>query len=102
MKDDVRKIIDRLEAVQCIVSMKCDKMDAHCAYEELDNILKDLPTLIDTNYYPKDMEVTIECPNNHKWLADMGRTCDCNESGHTTKILVNIYVIVKLVKELAT
>lgn len=32
-------VVERLEAVQCIVASPCDREEAHCAYEELDAVI---------------------------------------------------------------
>jgi len=38
-------LLERLEAVQVIVSSPCDKEEAHCAYEELDYIIAEMSKL---------------------------------------------------------
>jgi len=35
-------IIERLEAVQCIVASACSEEESHCAYEELDSCIAQL------------------------------------------------------------
>jgi len=37
-----QNIMERLEAVQCIVASPCDKEEAQCAWEELDSIIAEL------------------------------------------------------------
>lgn len=39
-------LMERLEAVQCIVSSECDKEEAYCAYMELDDIIEKLNEML--------------------------------------------------------
>ena len=40
-----QNIMERLEAVQCIVASPCDAEEAHCAWGELDNIIAELSAI---------------------------------------------------------
>lgn len=60
MEKHKENLLERLEAVQCIVSTPCDKVDAHCAWEELDHVIPELRKIFESR--PSPNTESKECP----------------------------------------
>lgn len=56
----MKDLIQRLEAVQCIISDSANVEEARCAHDELEEIISELHSSKNTNYYPKRIALRLE------------------------------------------
>ena len=65
-------IMERLEAVQCIVSLPCDKIDAQCAYEELDILIPQIRKILSKKREAlEDVLTVVKAAWPHHWYMSV-------------------------------